>query len=66
MCIAPIFYCEVQLQLENSLAGELENVWSQMPDIRHFGVENWLDLFAIRTRFPNFAAWSKAGQIVNW
>ena len=52
---ANIFTAEVQLQLENSLAGELENVWSQMPDIRHFGVENWLDLFAIRTRFPNFA-----------
>ena len=42
--------------MEKGIFTELENLFETMPDINKFGVENWLDLLAIRTKYPNYNA----------
>ncbi|MBI1938690.1 MAG: hypothetical protein HYS25_11280 [Ignavibacteriales bacterium] len=42
---------------EKMLAGckeQLANIFNELPSIEEIGVENWLDLFAIKTRLPNY------------
>jgi hypothetical protein len=51
---AEIFTQEYGAQLLSATIPSLEKTLSSMPDIVDIGVENFVDLLAIRTRVPNF------------
>jgi len=53
---ASIFNQECLKMMQNGIKKQIEILFENMPAIREFGIENWLDLFAIRTRFPNTAS----------
>ncbi|KAA3620362.1 MAG: hypothetical protein DWQ05_00015 [Calditrichaeota bacterium] len=47
-------------ELQKSAIIELQNVWQEMPQIREIGIDNFLDLFSVRTRLPNYYAYEQA------
>ncbi|MBO6585125.1 MAG: hypothetical protein JJ953_03365 [Gracilimonas sp.] len=50
-----IFTEECNNSMISGLGEELEEEIDAMPDITEIGIENWLDLFTVRTRVPNAA-----------
>jgi hypothetical protein len=50
-----IFTEECNNLMISGLEEELEKEIDAMPDITEIGIENWLDLFTVRTRVPNAA-----------
>ena len=52
---ANIFKTEPMHEMQSGLVEDLQVAVDAMPDARTFGLENWLDLFLIRTRVPNLA-----------
>jgi len=53
----PEFFNKEYLQVMNdSLENHIENFCKAMPSVSDFGIGNWLDLFALRTRLPNSSA----------
>lgn len=53
---ANIFTQDILNQMEFGVKNEVEYMFNTMPDICDIGLENYLDLWAIRTRLPNFGA----------
>ncbi len=53
---ANIFTPEITNKMEICVRSEIEYMLNSMPDPREIGIENYLDLWAVRTRFPNFNA----------
>jgi asparagine synthetase B (glutamine-hydrolysing) len=51
---APIFRDELLQTMKGEVEKEIESLWNQSPTIQEIGEENFLDLLAVRTRFPNF------------
>ncbi len=49
-----IFRPEVLREMERGAVEELRTVIDGMPSIREIGPENYVDLFALRTRIPNY------------
>lgn len=52
---APIFNKESHHLMMAGIEEQLNNHFKTLPEVSEKNLENWLDLFAIRTRFPNFA-----------
>ena len=50
----PIFTEEVLSTMEAGAKDELAEVISAMPSVREIGMETFVDLFALRTRIPNY------------
>lgn len=53
---ANIFTPEIINRMELGVRSEIEYMFNTMPNVKEIGLENYLDLWAIRTRFPNFGA----------
>jgi hypothetical protein len=51
---ADIFNEDINKLMLEGCKEQLENIFNELPDIKEFGVENWLDLFAIKTRLSNY------------
>lgn len=52
---ADIFTKECINTMSSGFEEELEEEINAMPEIQEIGIENWLDLFTVRTRVPNGA-----------
>jgi len=52
---ADIFSAEYKDELEKAALNSLDDVLNVMPPINEIGVENFVDLFIVRTRLPNYA-----------
>ncbi len=51
---ADIFNEEINLQMQNGLIHQFEEAFTHLPKINKNNIREWLDLFAIRTRIPNY------------
>lgn len=51
---ADIFSEEITDEMEQKLQPALKNLISELPPADEIGFENWIDLFAVRTRLPNY------------
>ena len=66
---ADIFSREATILLKNGARRSLDKALSEMPAIEKIGVENFADLFALRTRIPNYGAPEQArldGDVLNF
>lgn len=66
---ADVFSSEVTARLEAGALRSLEEALDRMPPVEKIGVENFVDLFAVRTRVPNFGGPEQArldGEILNF
>jgi hypothetical protein len=66
---AHVFTEEVERSMRLGLEEELTNTLMNMPPSREFGIGNFLDLLAIRTRVPNWGSAEQArldAQVVNY
>jgi hypothetical protein len=66
---AEIFNSEYTVELERSAMKSLEEVLEDMPSLKKTGIENFVDLFSVRTRVPNFGGPEQArsdAYIVNY
>ncbi|MBI1806649.1 MAG: hypothetical protein HYR76_06310 [Ignavibacteria bacterium] len=57
---AKIFNEEIIRSMESTIVQHIDYLWTQMPDMIQIGDENFLDLLAIRTRFPNWGAYEQS------
>ena len=51
---ADIFNEEINRQMEKGALEQLDALIHSLPSAAETGIENWLDLFSIKTRLPNF------------
>ncbi len=51
---ADIFNDEIKNIMLAGCYEQIENIFNELPLIEDIGIENWLDLFAIKTRLPNY------------
>lgn len=51
---ANIFNEDVRLKMLNGCEEQINNIFSELPDMNEIGIENWIDLFAIKTRLVNY------------
>ncbi|MEW6195403.1 MAG: asparagine synthase-related protein [Bacteroidota bacterium] len=51
---ADIFNEEIKQIMLNGCKEQLENIYGEIPSITAIGIENWLDIFAVKTRLPNY------------
>lgn len=51
---ADIFNKGVKEKMYGGCIEQLENIFNELPAVKETGIENWLDLFAIKTRLPNY------------
>ncbi|MEW6006422.1 MAG: hypothetical protein AB1695_14050 [Stygiobacter sp.] len=51
---ADIFTDEITNLMHKGCKEQLENIIEELPRIEELGVENWLDLFAVKTRLLNY------------
>ena len=66
---APIFRSDISKAMECGTLKRIAALFEGMPPIDTIGYENFLDLLAIRTRFPNYGGPEQGrldGQIVNY
>lgn len=57
---AEIFTEEVGQKMEEGARADIAALLSVMPAVDEIGLNNWLDLMAIRTRFPNLAGFEQS------
>jgi hypothetical protein len=57
---ADIFSDEYADQLKKAVLLDLESVLNDMPPVKEIGIENFVDLLAVRTRFPNWGGLEQA------
>jgi hypothetical protein len=51
---ANIFNEDVKLEMLCGCEEQINNIFSELPRINEIGIENWVDLFAIKTRLVNY------------
>ncbi|MEG8946962.1 hypothetical protein [Rosettibacter firmus] len=51
---ADIFTDEINNSMYKGCKEQLENIIEVLPNIEKLGIENWLDLFALKTKFLNY------------
>lgn len=51
---ADIFTDEINISMYKGCKEQLENIIEVLPNIEELGIENWLDLFAVKTRLLNY------------
>lgn len=52
---AKIFNKDTRTVMEEGIIDQIEELITGLPEISDIGLRNWIDLMAIRTRFPNLA-----------
>jgi hypothetical protein len=57
---AEIFTEEAGQKMEEGARADIAALLSVMPPVEEIGLDNWLDLMAIRTRFPNLAGFEQS------
>jgi hypothetical protein len=66
---AMIFNHDTEELMKEGFQRQITSVFDEMPDPEHFGVENFIDLLAVRTRFPNWGGAEQArldGIVMNY
>ncbi len=53
---ADVFNNDIVEIMNRGIIDELEQIFVELPDAKEIGVENWIDLFAIKTRLTNYYA----------
>ena len=53
---ADIFNTEYNSIMENGIYNQLDEMFNKLPSIKYIGMENWLDLFSLKTRLTNYYA----------
>ncbi len=64
-----IFSHEATEQMEQAVPGEIEETLETMPLLHEIGIENFVDLFSVRTRLPNQAGPEQAlldSEVLNY
>ncbi len=64
-----IFNTDTALLMQNGIHKQINEIYSTLPSIKELGDENFLELFAIRTRLPNWGAFEQSRldhQILNF
>lgn len=51
---ADIFNEDTKKDMHKGCIEQLSNIFDELPPINNIGIENWADLFAIKTRLPNY------------
>jgi hypothetical protein len=51
---ANIFNEDIRLEMLLGCEQQINNIFSELPKIDEIGIENWIDLFAIKTRLTNY------------
>lgn len=51
---ADIFNEGIKEKMYAGCKEQLANIFNELPAIEELGIENWIDLFAIKTRLPNY------------
>lgn len=51
---ADIFNPSIKNEMENGCIVQIDEIYNLLPSPQSVGVENWLDLFAVKTRMPNY------------
>ncbi len=51
---ANIFNEDVRHEMQRGCEEQINNIFSELPDLNEIGIENWIDLFAIKTRLVNY------------
>jgi hypothetical protein len=66
----PGFFAKDYLNImQKGLQKHVENFCNEMPSVEDFGINNWIDLFALRTRLPNSSAPEQArsdSELINF
>jgi hypothetical protein len=57
---ADIFSEEYDTQMKTGIVDQIEKVMTNLPSIKEIGLENWLDLFTLKTRLVNCFAHEQA------
>ncbi|HAW07907.1 MAG TPA: hypothetical protein DCW42_01870 [Bacteroidetes bacterium] len=57
---ANIFNDEINNIMWQGSEEQLQNIFNELPRIEDIGAENWLDLFAIKTRLSNYYSYEQA------
>ncbi len=63
------FNHEMASMMEQKAIEHIDGLLDTMPDIDEFGIENFIDLLAVRTRFPNYGGLEQArldGEVMNY
>ncbi len=63
------FTPEVTSMMERETKKHIDGLLDAMSDIDEFGIENFIDLLAVRTRFPNYGGLEQArldGEVINY
>ncbi|NOX89756.1 MAG: hypothetical protein GXO77_12070 [Calditrichaeota bacterium] len=55
-----IFSVEIDKIMKEGCINQLERIISELPDFKEINIGNWLDLFALKIRLPNFYAHEQA------
>ena len=66
---ASIFSPDVEKSMEEGIDAQIRDAWSSMPPIENVELENLIDLFIVRFRFPNYAGLDQSRldeEIVNY
>jgi hypothetical protein len=49
-----IFNNDIKQSMIIGCKEQLENIFTELPTIKNIGIENWIDLFALKTRLSNY------------
>ncbi len=53
-CKSDIFSSDVQQEMKSGCIKQIDKLFQLLPPVSQVGLENWLDLLAIKTRIPNY------------
>jgi hypothetical protein len=51
---ASIFNAEIQKDMNSGILDDIENIFSELPDVKKVGAENFVDLMVLKYRVPNY------------
>ncbi|MBK7378296.1 MAG: hypothetical protein IPJ03_04730 [Ignavibacteriales bacterium] len=51
---ASIFNAEIQKEMNSGILEDIENIFSELPDVSKVGAENFVDLMVLKYRIPNY------------
>jgi hypothetical protein len=51
---ADLFNSDFQKEMTTGIDNDISTLFNQLPDANKIGVSDWIDYFAIKTRFPNY------------
>jgi len=51
---ADIFNEDINILMSSSFESQMHYWFEKLPSVENIGIENWIDLFALKTRMPNY------------